>query len=424
MKTHWKRLVPLALLAATAAGASEEGLSTAFTWRQELREPPPPETLFRVAVPNELFDGCERFPNDLRILGADGRPWPYYLWTKPDRTQFESLAVRILNRGTAEGDGRHRVLELEVRSDAGRRRHNRIRIESDGEDFIRRVEILGGADRQEWLKLAEGWLIDHTEPTPVRNTEIRYPESDFPFLKLRIWPNAIHAEEVPTVSSIEVGKFAREDGDWETVELVEGPTPRKEKAHRQAQTHYFDTGAANRPLERLTLSIDDAEFARPVQIYGRNDLEQEWRLAHRGEIHRLGDKTHLDVPLDNFAYRHIKVQIFHYDDEPIELVGAAGHALARYLVAESRSETPAHLYYGSTSHQEPPRFDLKARRGFHEARDAVTIELSDRAPNEAFARTGAERLLPWVTGSVIAVVSLILIWVIAGMLKRGPTVAE
>jgi hypothetical protein len=326
--------------------------------------------------------------------------------------------VRFLNRGTVEGVDRHRVVELEL--GGGKRvRHNRVRIETEGEDFLRRVEILGSADRREWLKLAEGWLIDHSEPSRVRNTEIGYPDSDLPFLRLLIRPNARNASETPVVSAVEIGRFARERGDWESFALRTAPPPAGEKPAPRAQAHYFDTGARNRPVERLILRIEDGEFARPVQVWGRNDPGEEWRLAHRGEVHRLGDKTRLDVPLSGFAYRHVKVEIFHYDDEPVRVTGASGEALARYLVAESRADVPAYLYYGSPV-ADPPQFDLMTRKGDAHAAKAAKVGLLDREPNEAFGESRLARMLPWITGGSIAAVSLILVWVISGMLRRRP----
>ena len=89
-----------------------------------------------------VFDGSLDFPRDLRLFDDDGTQWPWYLHHPKPSSRFQKLKVETLNRLMMETPSPHLQLELEIAA-AKRPRHNQIRIETAGSDFIRKVEIFG-----------------------------------------------------------------------------------------------------------------------------------------------------------------------------------------------------------------------------------------------------------------------------------------
>lgn len=388
-----------------------------YRWQQELIDPPGPRLLFKVAVPPEVYDGSTDPLRDLRILGAKGRSWPLYVWTPGEEPQRTTATGTILNRYTLDGNPPRRVVEVDA--GPGGDPHSRIRVETSGRDFVRRVQVSGSRDRREWARLGEGWLVDNARPPSVRNDVIRFPESDFRYLKVEIWPNARDRRDALSVTNVSVYRTLHEDdGEWREVALEPLPSPAGERGNADATLHLYDAGADNRPLRRLTLRVADPEFARPVRVWGRSASEDEWTFVSGGEIHRYGDEENLTIELRGFEYRFARVEISHFDDEPLRVLGATGFERVTYVVAESRGDAPAYLVYGQTPPVEEPRFDLRERTGAPAAAAAIVVKLGPREPNDRHHDFPGD-WTPWIAGGAIAVVSLILVWVIAGMVRRA-----
>lgn len=411
----------LTLFVCCQAGLTDEHPAADFAWQQPLSGTFESDTLYRLRAPADLFDGCRAFPQDLRIFDAGDRQWPWYLWQPAGSSRFQALATETLNQLAVEGDDPYLQLDLLIvgaDSPAGRPRHNRLEIDTPGSNFIRKVEVFGSDDREKWGRLGNGFLIDHRQPNRVRNSYIRYPESDLPYLQIRIHRNARQADESLQVTSLKIGMNAVVDGEWEEVPLTPLEVPEKEEREGAAVTMY-DIGANRRPMERLFFEITDKEYARPVQVFGRHSPTNHWRQLYSGEIHQFEGQGRNKVSLGSAAYRQLKIELFHYDDAPLQVSAVTGKAVPRYLVFEAQSAGPATLYFGADRIRNA-RFDLERRRGPKEAARARVVEVGTRIPNEAYQQPSIERFIPWIVGIAIALVSALLIWVIAGMLKKSP----
>ena len=95
----------------------------------------------RLAVPGDVFGQSRDFPNDQRILGADGTQWPFFLYVPKDTVETETLAPEILNRSFVGGRKPYLQFDLEVPPANGKAAvHNRMELTTSGRDFIRRVD--------------------------------------------------------------------------------------------------------------------------------------------------------------------------------------------------------------------------------------------------------------------------------------------
>ena len=85
-----------------------------------------------------------------------------------------------------------------------------------------------------------------------------------------------------------------ERGDWvQNFKAALVPFEVDEEQEPGAKSWYFDCGHMNRPIERVTLSVGEGEFARPLRIFGRNSFSNNWQAVYSGEIHRLGSSERL-----------------------------------------------------------------------------------------------------------------------------------
>ena len=413
-----RRVLILGCLLAAAAGsaAAEQDLRTKFDWRQPLPGAFERGTLGRVAVPAEVYDGCRMFPADLRIINEHGEQWPFYVWTPEGRLTSQSVEIQLLNTSTAEHYVRQDIRIQEDPRTGARREHNQVIVKTPGRDFIRRVEVYGSEDGRAWAQLAGGYLVDHVRDVRVANHDIRYPVSTFPLLQVRVYPNARDATETVVVQEVEVQAAREVAGEWEEVALS-AVAVTKDDQKDGCQVLVFDTAARNRPVERLAVRARDQAYARGLRVYGRNEATNAWRWLADGEIHRIGRDIQDEVVLRGSACRFLKLELYHYDDAPLDQVEVLARATPRYVVFEAQDGVEPQLYYGALG-LAAPRFDLMRRKVPEDAAGAKLVRAGKRTDNELRQTPGWGRRGPWLAALAVGLVSLAVIWSVVGMLKK------
>lgn len=405
----------------TALADTGDTLRAGFVWRQRLEGAFEPDHLCRVMVPGEVFDGCRVFPDDLRILDDQDQQWPFYVWIPAPKTVMENVPVRLVNASEIARPERCLRQDMEVRPDArtgARREHNGVVVHTSGGDFLRRVEVLGSEDGSRWWDLGKGYLVDHRQGAEVQNRVIRYPTSTYPLLQVRVYPDARNASETFALRSVSPIRTVETAGQLEDVPLrmIE---PAEDDRKDGCQVLVVDTGAGGRPVERLVVGSDEREYARAVNLYGRNAETNAWRWAASAEIHRLGEDVSETLMLERVAYRFLKLEIYHYDDPPLPHPTVLARAVPRYLVFEAGPGRRAEVYYGS-ERIGAPRYDLRRRATETAAAAAPVAALGPRERNTLFKTSWLSRYGSWLAAIVVALVSALVIRVIVGMLKRQP----
>ena len=404
-------------LLASACFADEPDLRSKFAWRQEISGGGETGVLYRIRVPRDVFDGCRVFPSDLRILDDAGRQWPLFVFLREGRTITETVPAKTLNASLVEKKDRYLRQDFVIPVDAEtgkRRKHNQMIVRTSGSDFVRRVEVYGSENQSDWGLLGAGYLVDHSRDVRVCNKTLQYPVSTFPFLQVRVYPNARNASEPLSVSGLAIANTVEKPGEYEDVPLTESYVEQKE-LKEGCQVVVYDTGAEHRPVERVILRAGDREYVRSLRVFGRNEETNTWRWVADGEIHKLGASVQDTVNLNGFGFRFLKVELFNYDDAPFRRLDVKAQAVARYLVVESLGG-PAALYYGAPD-VDLPRYDLNRRRG-DEAAAAPLLGLQDRADNQLRKKSGFGRYGPWLAAAAVGLVSLLVLWIIVSMMKR------
>lgn len=413
---RWVTALCALVCSVLAAGAAEEDLRTRFEWRQPLPGGLEQGKLYRLVVPPEVYDGSRMFPSDLRIINENGVQWPFYVWTPAGSTESQYLQVDMLNASTAERYLRQDVFIKPDPRTGARRQHSQVIVKTPGRDFIRRVEVYGSEDSREWALLAMGYLVDHSRDVHISNNSIRYPVSTYPYLQVRVYPNARDATETVTLQGVFVMTTQEQPGESQEIELKSVEVT-GDDLKEGCQVLAFDVGAKNRPVEKLAVRARDREYARCIRVYGRNEDTNTWRWVADGEIHRIGKDIQDEVALRGSSYRFLKIELYNYDDAPLGKVEVKAQAVPRYLVFEVQGGAGPQLYYGSIAALSP-RFDLARRKGDEEAAKAILVRPGERVSNQLHKESRWGKWGPWLAGLAVGIVSLIVIWSVVGMLKR------
>lgn len=407
----------IVVLVAVTGYSAEPDLRAKFAWRQAIAGGGETGALYRIQTPHEVFDGCRCFPYDLRILDAAAHQWPFYVFTPEEKIITETVPTKTINASVMEKKDRYVRQDVVIPAEAksGKpREHNQVIVRTPGSDFVRRVEVYGSENQKDWGLIGAGYLVDHSRDVRVCNKIVRYPASTFPFLQIRVYPNAQNAAEKLALQGLVVANSAETPGEYEDVPLRKAEVPKKD-LKEGCQVVVFDVEAKNRPIDRLVIKADNREYARSLRIFGRNEETNAWRWVADAEIHRLGESVQDTLSLKGFAFRFLKVELFNYDDKPLHDLSVKAQAVPRYLVTESQGGE-AVMYYGALD-VEAPRYDLHRRRGDEEAA-APLLRLRDRTDNQFQKTSGFGKFGPWLAAGAVGLVSLLVIWIIVNMLKK------
>lgn len=391
-----------------------------YLYRQAVEGEVSSGALYRIRVPREVYDACPSFPADLRLFDGQRRLWPFFLWVPAGQEELRNLPADLLNRSEVAEPQRYIRQDLRVRPEPrgrGPARHDRLLIRMGGERFFRKVEVLGSDDRNVWAELGAGFLVAQGGDHGADNREIEYPPSDYPFLQVRIHPDARRAGEPLDLQALSVARLVREEGERENIPLEWTAPPGEQK--EGVQVLWADAGARFRPLLRLRVEAGGRDFARPVRVSGRNAESNEWRWVADGGLHRLGGQVRDAIDLRGAGFRHWKIELSHYEDQPLDIRSVRAEAVPSYLVFEAAGGGSARLalYYGA-DRPSPPRFDLQQRTSRAQTTNATLRELGRRQLNPDRAARGLERYGRTLAIVAVGLVSALVLWVIANMIRR------
>jgi hypothetical protein len=405
----------MATLCALALGcAAEKSLAPRFELSRPIDGEFSAGQVGRIALPGDVFAQCRAFPNDLRILDAAGKQWPYYLSVARQQTESREQAAEIVNASFVEGAERYWQFDLIIPEMDGKARlHNRLELESSGSGYVRRVEVFTAT--QPRGQVATGYLIRSSDHRNAGNRIVRYPSTDVARLHVRVYANAKNASEQFKVNRAKVLHSVTVEAEREPVAFTELEVPENESTDA-AQTYLLDTGFENRPVEFVSFEVNTASFVRGVYVLGRNRENEKWQSIGRGGIHRFAEETKLEVPL-RAQHRYLKIFVNHYDDAPLAIEGIVLEAIPRYAVFEAATAGTAALCFRAWD-MKAPRYDLKDRLSQETLASAPLVATQETRPNETAKTQPWRKYSKLLAGLAVAVVSLLVIRVIVRMMQE------
>ncbi len=419
LSARWRRCAPAiaGLLLAVSAGAD---VRRDFEWRRPIEEPGAAGALYRIPIPGEVKARCNQFPYDLRIVDAEGSQWPFFLQPQPPEERWTPLAATRMNETQRSEEGEYlRVdLHLAAAANGSRPRHQRVRVSTTGQDFIRRVEVYGSDDQNRWGLLSQGYLLHSVRPQLLVQDVVEYPLSDLPFLQVRIYPNARRAQEEFTLGSVQVQRREQAGRIHADIALA-ALEPAAGDQVKGAQVLVADTGFEQHPIQRILVGADGGDYVRAVEVSVRDRTEELWRRVGMGSIQRISGYAADSIAV-NARGRYIRCAIYHHDDPPLDQPTLRAESLQEFLVVEARGGPAPILYYGG-AFADAPRYDLASRSKAVDLAGLPGLRLGAETENPAFRQAGFGSLGPWLAGLAIGAVSLLVIWVIVGMLPKKET---
>ncbi|MBL7076925.1 MAG: hypothetical protein ISS31_05605 [Kiritimatiellae bacterium] len=401
------------LLLALSASAAKDP-ARPYAWRLPLQGEVTARQHYRVTLPGVVYDRALQFPTDLRVVDGTAALWPHVL-LKTDKGELRHLAVEERNRSISKGARPYHRLDL-VMTEQGDVRHDRVIIKTSGQRFIRMTEVYGAEEGGDWVLLGKGYLIRDHRPHHVHQTAVTYPLSDFPRLQVRIYPNAEDATEAFTVQSIKVQGHIRIPP---AMELLASAPVETDAADRKedAEVLVVDLGHKNRPFDRVRIPCERADYIRTVSIHGRNDEKETWRYLGCGDIQALDGCVRSSVDVTG-KHRYVKCSIFHYDDQPLGISAIEVLAVPDVLLVEAGEGGDPCLYVGN-EFAKAPRYDLSRRQDRVKVATLPLLALGEIEENSGYRRGGFGKLGPWLAGIAVALVSVLVLYVIIGMLKQA-----
>lgn len=394
----------IAACCAVTARAAAQGVE-AMAWQQPIAGEVASGLLYRVAIPAEVFDGCRAFPADIRIVDEQHAVWPFFLWSPPQHDTLQPVFA-TLGRRTGGGAGKIVAQEIVIRVDerTGRLRHNQVSVLTAGNNFLRRVEVLGSEDGQTWRELGSGHLVDQMRESHVSKRLVTYADATVPRLMLRIHPTRGSAAEVIEVLDAQVSW--RESAPDVLLRTALDPILLPDAEGRDhVVTAAYDTGAQGRPLERLTVRLAaDGDFVFPVKVSGRNAVDASWRWVADGGVFRLEGEENADINLNSAGYRQIKVEVYHQGYRAPAIRGAEAWSLPQFIVFESKGGRLPVLHYGA-DRMPLPRYDLQRRTSESDITNAPALVLGKARGNPLRVATGLSaylRTMAWVAAVLAA----------------------
>lgn len=413
----WKRIIFLCLMLACFRSADASGIEAAdFLATMEIESDLESGTIAKLPLDANLLRYSERFPDDLRILDADGNAWPFFIHVEEysKETWVEAswqnpVWVSVENAGD--------VFECEVlvpSGDAGAMLHNGMEILTTGENYFRRVEL--GLPEREGANFAWGYLI--AEDPSTTHSRIDYTSSDFRHIRVRIHSSASNSREHFELIAVRLRRVQDEPQrtDWINLPYTRSDANISEQGEGH-QVWLMDLGQSALPVERMRFEVEEPGFERNMRWYGRDADGQRWQWLGSDTLYRKPGTRKLEIESLQraTAFRFLKITEHHQDDAPLDVTRIDLGTRQRWLVFEVGSDLPAQLCVGHTSLRRA-NFDLSKRVTPDQIGNAPVVQVSEHVEErEASIWERYDHL--FVIGVTALAVGVVL-WVIVGMMRR------
>ncbi len=340
----------------------------------------------RLTLDGEVYDRSQRFLADLRLLDDQEREVPYTIFAERDTTKEELYHPRIFNKAILPGA--YSTLTLDLEKEVS---NNTLSLQIKSHDFKRRVEVGGSQDGKRWLVLKDdAYIFDFTGDQKVQLTTIKYPDSQYRYLEVKIWngkepPLSIEGASLSLVRTTTARRSVR----------ASQIHSREEDSKLKATVCVLDLKYRNVPADFLTIETPEENFFRLIKIQGSNDLKN-WQRSEQGDLYRFRtekyslEKKTLRVP--EVRCRYLKLMVYNQDDPPLQLAALEVQGVEQDLIFQTQPGRRYSLYYGNPLAQ-PPQYDIERLKSYLSPETLSRVRLSGESLNSAYRAPRVER--PW-----------------------------
>ena len=341
------------LVAGTALVEATENLSE-YDWCSRVSGISATGVLHKIRLPAEVLDGLRSYPMDIRIVDEENQPWPALIWSRSGDGPLHPLRATLENETVSSNmmvRSYRMVADVHAKSS---QRHNQVILSMSGRNFIRRAEVWGGERAGRTTLLAAGLVFEQNKPVPMRRRTMEYPETDVPYIEIKLFPDARGA--------------TRNDGEWRTTEfmLVQREVddvervkydmidPPPDEVPRDGVTEiYLAAEYRNQPVIYFDIDASLKNTSIPVRVYGRARDEGNWRWIADGGLHYYDGQHFARVMMNRTDFQRVKIELVHDGAPPPRVTRVTAGVVPHYLMFKPGSADKANLYYGAERYQLP-----------------------------------------------------------------------
>jgi Protein of unknown function (DUF3999) len=355
----------------------------------------------RVSIDGEVYRRSQRSLADLRLVDGQEKEVPYSIHSQRETTTEESYEPKIFNRALLPGA--YSTLTLDLAQEA---ESNTLVLKTSSRNFKRLVEIAGSNDRKQWFVLkSDGYIFDFSGDQKVHLTTIKYPDSKYRYLQVKVWngkeePLAIEGASLSRVKTTPARRAVR------GVRLHS----REEEAKLKATICVLDLRYENLPADFLTIDTPEENFSRMVEIQASNDLKG-WESFQQGDLYRFRtDKYSVEKKALRFPEmrcRYLKLVVYNHDDPPLKLAAFEVQGVEEDLVCRAQPDRYL-LYYGNRQ-AHAPRYDFERLKNYLSLDTIPRVRLGVESENGSYRPSGPKR--PWTETQPVLFWSVLILMV-------------
>jgi hypothetical protein len=306
---------------------------------------------------------------DLRIVTGNGTEVGYVIRKGEGTTENIPLQAKLYNRSFLPGK------QSSVTADfGGKTLKNRIKIETSGTNFRRKVRIEGSDSGETWGMVLEGGFLFRVqgaagERDGFDKSLVEFPSNDQRYLRITVFPGS-DDPKVIEIQGIQASRQVVSTPETAEVPVVSAIIEEKERFSEIS----LDLGSVNIPLHEISLEFLDSDFFRHVAMEGRNQerrtikpkvkdanvgertVPEPWTRIGTGTVFRFsgcqGKEESLKLPLKAY-FRYIRIRINNFDDPPLRFRGARVNRLIDSVSFPFKKHEKYLLYVGNPNATSP-----------------------------------------------------------------------
>lgn len=336
------------------------------------------EPLVEIPLPTEVLNHCKPDLSDIRILHKSTGEETGYV----KRTERYSITQKVLLPGTVKNRTYVPNVSSTIVVDFGENKiKDQISIQTPGTNFRRKVLIEGSNDGNTWEHIQQDTFLFRVKTNAIASgifdkNIIHFSNNDQRYLRVTVYNGHEDPPKIE-IGNISVWKTLKEEPKLFNVEIIKFESQEDEK--EKLTKINVDLGYNNMPLNQLSIEVDNTDFWRHIEIYGRREKQKRiiikaedgtdiekivdvsWNYISKGILYRFSSGGKFDQNLSRnlkqTTYRYLQIRVSNFDDPPLKFTGAKVNQFARYIAFRPMKKGDYYLYFGNPQAHNPS-YDL------------------------------------------------------------------
>lgn len=270
-----------------------------FHYKGELSGPLERNKLYMFHLDSEVIKKCEYGCKDVRIFNQSNNEIPYVVLDCEKKGRAErSYVFEIVDYAETAN-----IVTLTTKLQKNDKPISSIRLETDGKDFKRDIELYGSMDMKTWNFVGEDVIYDFSSQVDLKKKSIKFKKSRYFYYRIKIIDTELGGDTTDSVKlkyeglDFSVNKIKTKKLQFKRIVGISQPGIRSVKAYDEYSfteiKNVFDkdnnstfTIEANLPIDKVYFNALNPYYFRNVKIYGSDTGEKDsYRLLESSTIY-------------------------------------------------------------------------------------------------------------------------------------------